>query len=1035
MSVFVRMKVVCIGLVLLACDLRSQDIKFRRLTVDEGLTQNTINVFFQDSRGFLWMGTQDGLNVYDGYQFRVIRHEPGNTNSLSHNWVWDIYQDRDDKFWIATWKGLTVIDPVDFSFSCFLPDSLNPGAIKGDRPVSLVQDSRGYLWVGTWGGGLNRYDPLTGRFKSFIVSEENPDLPGPLVRKLFIDSGGNLWIGTWNGLWKCSGLDEEEYRFRHYRHEPGLNGSLSSNKITCLEEDLEGNIWIGTLEGGVNKMDTADQEFTVLRYDPNNLSTVSSNDISAIRCDRSGAIWVGTVSHGLNRIDPGRENIERYRHDPDDPFGPGADEISSLFVDSSGCLWVGAGGANVYVPYLNDFGHFTGQGMGAKTPGSLKVTAFYEDDRGDIWIGTVSGGVIVYNPATGKMNKWSHSPEQPGTISSNNISSFAVDGSGRLWIGTRGGGLNRLEPASGRFSVIREDRNNPETHGMDYINGLCFHDGILWIATYSEGLIAYDIARNHFRRFTSDTPEKRSISGDYLLRIFRDSRNMLWIGTWGRGLTRYDPARNEFSAYLHREDEAGSISGNIVHAIYETISDTGRIIWVGTENGLSFMDPDTPGETAFTHITSSNGLPGSAVYGILQENRGALWISGNSGLARLDLTTGETRNFSQADGLQSNEFNAGAFYRLRKGMFLFGGINGFNMFYPDSIRQSTYRPKVVLTSFKVFDKEIFPDISVGYIRDIFLKFRQNFFSMEFAALDFSNPAKNMYRYRMEGLDRDWIEAGHRRFASYTNIKPGRYVFRVMGTNSDGVWSSHEARLNIHVSPPYWGTWWFRASVLILLGLLLYTLHKYRVNKVREIERLRVRIASDLHDDIGSALTRITIHSQQIRNEENIGFIRSASEKISELSRNVVSNMSDVVWSIDSRNDTSKDMLDRMLDFAHHTLSSNNIQVSFMQKGLDKNRSIPVLFRQNVFFIFKEAITNILKHSGAGEVTIRLVFRGNAFMMKIADNGRGFDTEDPKYGNGLKNMNMRTERIGGQLTIRADRGTELMLKVPHVGRLK
>lgn len=1022
------------GLILHSASIYSQPaVSFRHLTVDDGLTQNTINVFFQDKKGYLWMGTQNGLNIYDGYGFRVFSHK--DQDSLSHDWVWDIFEDKDNFIWIATWRGLTRYDQRNHSFEWFLPDSLSSSSISGDRPVAVVQDGPGYLWIGTWGGGLNRYDPKNQAFRSYISSGEDENMPGPLIRSMHLDSSGCLWIGTWNGLWRLSGLDGDHYHFQHCNPENGYTGIRGNEKITCIEEDMSGNIWAGTLEDGLLRVDRQTAEVTIFRHDPDDNSSPAGNDISALKCDRNGMMWIGTVSDGLSRFMPGGKRFEHFRHDAEDPSSLGADNVNSIFEDISGNIWVGAGGANILIPGFPGFRHYSYHRHGDHNLSSRKVTCFLEDPDGRIWIGTETGGINILSPETGIIEKMQHSPGDPFSISNNNISSFTADSNGNIWIGTRGGGLNRWVPGTGILPPVREDRNRPETVGLDYINGLTYHDGIVWIATYGEALISYDITTGLTVKFTSSPDNENTISGNYLLRIFRDSRGIIWIGTWGTGLTRFDPVRNQFTRFLHRADDPQSISGNIIHSIYESLSDTGRIIWTGTDNGISWIDPDKYPAVHFSHITPEKGLPGSSVYGILSDGSGRLWISGNSGLARYDLKSGQVRRFSPLDGIQSNEFNAGAFYSLSNGMLLFGGVNGFNMFDPEKITESRFNPKIVITSFRVFDRDIFPGISASYAENLTLNHSQNFFTIEFASLDFSNPAKNIYIYRLEGVDRDWVEAGSRREAFYTGISPGKYVFRVMGTNSDGIWSTSEARLNIHITPPFRQTWWFRIILLSALLTVLYMLHKYRVNRIKDLERLRLRIASDLHDEIGSALTRINIHSQQIENVREIDTISSISRKIAELSRNVISTMSDVVWSIDSRNDTSKDMVERMADLAHDTLSSDNIRVSILQKGMDKKRKVPVIFRQNVFFIFKETINNAVKHSGAGEVEIRLVLKDNSFMMKISDDGTGFDPDKIKQGNGLRNMKMRTARLGGQLSITSCNGTQILLKIHHLKNLR
>lgn len=350
------------------------------------------------------------------------------------------------------------------------------------------------------------------------------------------------------------------------------------------------------------------------------------------------------------------------------------------------------------------------------------------------------------------------------------------------------------------------------------------------------------------------------------------------------------------------------------------------------------------------------------------------------------------------------------------------------VFHPDSVYENSFKPPVALTSFSVLNEQLYDGFTLNAMEQVKLSHTQNFFSFEFASMDFSDPRKNRFMYMMEGVDEDWILSGERNFASYTKIDPGDYLFRVRGTNSDGLWSDQEVSLRVVITPPLWQRWWFR-GVMIALGLMLiYAIHIYRIRRVREIERLRTRIASDLHDDVGSALTRISVHSQQILARKDPDRILQSTEKINELSRDTISTMSDIVWSIDARNDTLADFLGRMQDLTHNMLSERDISVSFTQKGMDNKRPMRVEVRQNLYYIFKEAVHNIARHSGADRVEIVMDNSLSVFSMLISDNGTGFDPDSVRGGNGLKNMEMRAARIGATLEISASVGCVIELKM-------
>ncbi len=554
----------------------------------------------------------------------------------------------------------------------------------------------------------------------------------------------------------------------------------------------------------------------------------------------------------------------------------------------------------------------------------------------------------------------------------------------------------------------------PDTKGLDHISGIVVdEEGIVWIATSEEGIICYDPETNHYRSFRNDPADPASLSGNYLLRIFKDSRGDIWIGVWGAGLNRFDRETGQFIRYMNDESDPGSIPGNIVHSIFEETTDTARIIWVGTASGMASFDPDQA-ENGFTRSPVNAQLPSRSIYGMLTDQKGKQWISTNAGISMYNPADQTFKYFTHRDGLPGNEFNAGAFLELQQGMFAYGGAGGLLVFHPDSVHESSFEPPVALTSFSVLNEQLYDGFTLNAMEQIALSYKQNFFSFEFASMDFSDPQKNRFMYMMEGIDEEWILSGDRNFASYTKIDPGDYLFRVKGTNSDGRWSDHEVSLRIEIMPPLWQRWWFR-SILIALGfMLIYAIHLYRIRRVREIERLRTRIASDLHDDIGSALTRISVHSQQILARKDPDRMIQSTEKINELSRDTISTMSDIVWSIDARNDTLSDFLGRMQDLTHSMLSEREIRVSFTQKGMDNKRPMRVEVRQNLYYIFKEAIHNIARHSGADSVEISIDNSVSMFHMLISDNGSGFDPDSVKGGNGLKNMKMRAARIGASL---------------------
>lgn len=1025
-----KVELVILLLLIPGQDTFTQTYHFKHLNLEDGLSQTTVNCMLQDSEGFMWIGTQDGLNRYDGYDFTIYRSDPVDSNAISHSWIWDLFEDRDKNIWIATWQGLTKYTPATNRFVQYLPDPDNPNSIQGERPTSICQDKQGYLWIGTWGGGLNRYNPSSDNFTCFKNDSGNlQSIPNNYIRKVYYDRQGRLWVGTWGGL-SCITFNENgTLTFCNFRHSVDKPATIGSNQITAITEDHSDYIWIGTLGGGLNRFSEQDSNFISYLHRKSDPGSISSNDISVLFEDHLNNFWIGTPSNGLNLFDREKGTFRKIYADPDNPGSLNENNIYSIYEDRAGLLWIGAGGINIYDPRAGNFQYFKHNSKDTQSLSSNKITSFYEDKSGNIWIGTEGGGVNQYNRTTGSFLIYKHKPADSNSLSSNNVSSITGDRKGLIWVGTRGGGLNLFYPANKRFIHFTEKPDLPGSEGLNYINALSFTPGdILWIATYNKGLIRYDTEKNLFYHYKSNGRNKNTLPGNYLLRLFTDSSGKLWIGTWGAGLCCFTPETNRFTSFLANEKDPFSISGNIIHCIYETKDINGRIIWAGTSSGLSFMNLNDSLQGRFRHIQMKDGLPSNVVYGILEDNRQNIWISSNMGLSKFQYETDNIKNFDVNDGLQSNEFTGGAYLKLRDGKLIFGGVKGFNIFDPDKIKESTYQPPVVVTSFRVFNKEMAFNKSLNDISEIILSYKQNFFSFEFSALDFSKPAKIQYAYQMTGVDKNWVQAGKRRFASYTDMSPGNYVFRVKGTNSDGIWSDKIKTIRIIIKPPYWRTWWFKTLGVLLILFIFYALHRYRVQKLLEIERLRIRIASDLHDEIGSALTRIAIHSEQIQTSRDKEKVISSSKKIGTISREIIATMSDIIWSIDARNDTIKDLADRMRDITYNTLPTEEIKVSFSSIGMDKNKRMPVSYRQNLFYIFKEVINNILKHSGASEVNIRLSNSQKLFTMEISDNGHGFDPKKIRKGNGLKNIRMRTARIGAKLKIDSDNGVTILLKM-------
>jgi len=808
---------------LLSSYLFCQDIQFKHITIDDGLSQSTINCIFQDSKGFIWVGTENGLNRYDGYNFSIFKHEPSDSGSLSNSWIWDIFEDKQNNLWIATWEGLNKYDPYQNKIIRYLTDPNNPHAISGDRPTSICEDENGLLWIGTWGGGINIYDPEKNQFKSL---RHNPDdkssIPSDQIRDIYYSSDKKIVAATWNGLSFIEQQTAGEYKIISYQRESGKPGSLNSSLISSVVEDKFGDLWIGTFGGGLHKFQEETNTFKNYKYKKSDRYSLSSNGVMTLFIDSQDNLWIGTVADGLNRYWRQEDHFTRYRYNPDDKNSLNGDNIFSIFEDSSGLLWIGANGLNIYNPKGKRFRHFSSDSKKIASVNHNQVTSFFEDRYGLLWIGTDGGGLNRYNPDSEEFSHFVHNPQDQMSLSNNNITSIVGRNNDIIWISTMGGGLNKFNIRTGRIDHLGYNNSIPETEGMNFIKDVGMdHQSSLWIATYDRGLIQYDVINDKYYHFRGNPEDESILSSNYLLAVYVDSENDVWIGSWGSGICCYKQDEKRFIRYIHEADQPGTICGNIINTIYETKRDSTRTIWVGTNTGLSYMNLDKPGPDNFEHIFRKDGLPGNVICGILEDGSGNLWISTNAGICKFNPDTRSFQNYDKNDGLQSNEFIAGSNYKGKKEQFYFGGINGFNTFYPDSIRQSNLIPPVVFTSFRIFDQPASFSHGLNSIDTVTIQYWQNFFSFEFAAMDFTMPVKNQYAYMLEGFNKEWIYSGSRRYASYTNLDPGNYVLRIKGTNSDGVWNETGTSLKVIIIPPIWQTWWaYGIYSILIIGSIL-----------------------------------------------------------------------------------------------------------------------------------------------------------------------------------------------------------------------
>ena len=808
----------------------TRSVRFQRISLEDGLSQSFVYAIAQDRNGYLWFGTQEGLNRFDGHEFTVFAHDPGNSSSLADETVRTLLVDRSGTLWVGTDDGgLSRYDATRRTFTSYQHDASDSSYIASDRVRVIYVDRSGLLWIGTDGRGLDRFDPATGTFAHFPHDPAAPgSLAGAHVWDILQRNDGSLWVATDRGL---SRFNAETSSFTNYTHDPDDMTSISDNRLRVLYEDSDNTLWVGGTSGGLNRYHADTRSFERFLNDPNDASSISANQINAVYEDDEGVLWIGTVN-GLNAWNPEKRSFERYFNNPVDQYSLSHNNVQSIFQDRGGVIWVGTyDGLNKWNPVARAMLHYRHHAKDASSLNENTITSFAEDPTGDLWVGTFGGGLNRLDRKTGRFDHIRHQPDNEESLSSDRVMALHVDRYGILWAGTRDAGLNRLDRKGNTFTRYQHDPANPASlsaNGVTYI--LEDGDSGLWIGTFGGGLNRLDRETGEFTHYRNDPDDPTTLSNDRVLVLFKDSEQHLWIGTYGGGLNRFEPANRSFTRIEAAPERADGLGGNEIYMIQE---DSRGNLWIGVKgSGLSVWGhaDRQRGSPVFQHITEMDGLPSASLYSGQWDESGHLWMSSARGLSRLDVDTFEINNYNVGHGLQGNEYNLAAGFRASDGQLFFGGMNGFNAFWPQQLVGSRVAPLVDITRFLSFNNPV--DLADAQRSEgrIDLTHEQYSIGFEFAALDFSSPETNVFAYKLEGLDEEWIDAGTKRQVTYANLPAGEYSFKVRAANSHGIWSEQAASLDLRVHPPPWRTWW--AYLAYALVLTIVTAYLVQVRRSR-----------------------------------------------------------------------------------------------------------------------------------------------------------------------------------------------------------
>lgn len=1000
---------------------------FERLTTENGLSHNKVNCFLQDARGFMWIGTEDGLNRYDGHAFTVFRNEPGNPASVSGNIITDIIEDKDQLLWIATADGgLTRYDhrlPPAEQFKQYRHSAEDTNSIPINIVNTLLYDQLGYLWLGTGGRGVWRFNKQSERF-------EQPVKRGTQgILDLCMGPDGVIWAGRQGGgLLK---INARNLRYEMDERYANLYAKLPHATVTALFCDGKKNVWYGSWDKILYRFNAATGKEELFEQRDGDHG-FASDEILSFAQDRNGLLWMGGSSKGLQVYDPGRQRFYHYRYDASLEGTISDDQIKCIYADKQGVMWLGTNkGISINHPAQKQFE----QVFLPPVPGDNKravIYDFFRDARNDLWIGT-SNGIYIYQSAS---SSFRHLPLQyKGNPLS--VSKFFMDEDSTLYLGTNYS-LFRFNMSDHRLTLLPNTGKDPvmnkiiKSRVVSVIRDTIAGHPVLLVSPYGHFLAYYDLVEQRWISRLDSVKQilQRFNLRDNLVRKLYKSRNgKIWLATGKTGLGDWQKLPHPSVRYLYSDPSRAGTIGN--DNVYDIIEDNKQHLWLSTYGGgLHYFNTVTG---KFSHIPGTENL----LEGIQTDRNGHVWMISNGNLHKYDPVKWLYFSYRLPD-IERSGGVSGSIYKDRDGRMCVAGAGYFIEFDPAAIASEHQQPDIYFTDFKIFNTS-YSQLLGG--DKITLRHQQNYFRIEFAAPLFS-PARNVkYAYQLAGWDKDWVEAGNEQFAQFSNLKGGEYLFKVKATNGRGALSGKTASIRIVIIPPFWEQWQFYVMLVALIVAATFGVYRYRVNELLKRQAIRNKIAQDLHDNVGSTLSSIAVYSQVARiysEQRQEEALKGAIEKISDTAGEMIVEMNDIVWAINPRNDSMGTILQRMESFARPLLASREIMFHFEADEYLHQMNLGMTPRKNFYLIFREAVNNALKYANCRQLWVTVHIRHHFLELTVRDDGEGFDLEKVQIhasqslsGNGLRNMEMRAAEIKGALTITSSpgKGTLIQLRFP------
>ncbi|MBV6479336.1 MAG: hypothetical protein HGGPFJEG_02107 [Ignavibacteria bacterium] len=1010
---------------------------FERLSLEQGLSQNSIYSIVQDSDDYMWFGTEEGLNKYDGVKFKIYKNRISDQNSIADNFVKKLIIDKSGQLWAGTLNGFI------FRYNKFMDNFSNisidneSDEVKSELTSFLCMEDKSML-VGSYYGGIKVLDNRISNIRAFKPGNNDFDISNLTdVSALYEDSFGLIWICSWDkGIFIYNKMESTIKKLEDH-FDTKVN--LRSNAVRCIFEDSDSNIWIGTIKG----LNIFNRKKNDLISCPK-MDIISNKDILifSILEDNSKNKWIATYTDGLLKIDD-KNKLTQYCHEKNDYNSISTNSIYSLYLDRSNVLWIGTLGGGINKLDCGRKRFYNLKYANEKNEEIGSVVKILVDSKNNHWISTFSNGIKIFKrdnsflTLSENIDLKNHSHEA--------ITSIIEDDKNNVWL------CCLRKDYFYKYNLLTNELSEFQHPFKFGINSIFYINSYLYIAIREKGILKFDTVNEKFVKYDNDDPFYEKLKTKIIYCSFIDSKKSLWLGTIREGLYKCDFKKKEILNFTYIPNDDTSISDNCITCIAE---DSSGNIWIGTKNGG--LNKYIEKSNSFQRINSSNGLPNEYIKGILEDSSNNLWISSNSGLTKYNFNTQLVKNYVYSDGIQSNEFNDGAFFKDKSGSMFFGGVNGVTYFNPEDIGENSFLPNTVITDFEIFNESVegapdnpFLKKNITYAEEIKLTYKESVFSFRFASLIYNNPQKNQYAYKMEGFDKDWTYSETRKRVTYTNLNPGNYVFRVKGSNNDGKWNEEGTSVKINISPPYWKTWWFKSLGALSLAAITGLSYKQRLNKIEKEKKAqeefsrkliesqeteRKRIAHDLHETIAH---EFLISKQKaalaLKHKNDNKKMEEALKEISELSSSAINEVRSIAYNLHPHQLERLGLTKTIISNINQADKSTNISFSADIDDIDN-----ILSKENeinLFRVIHEIISNIIKHSKATKANFKVKLIAKSIYCLISDNGTGFNVSSKllpgaKEGIGLEGIAERIKYMGEyKIESEPGKGTVYKIKIP------